>query len=129
MYLAIKELHMVCVALSLVGFVARGLLMLGDSSLVRNRLVRVLPHVVDTLLLVSALYLASQVIQEPGEHGWLLAKLAGLVAYVVLGVIALRLGKSPPVRVGAFFAALLVFGWVVTVAITKNPAGALAGLF
>ena len=55
-YLIAKNLHVGCVILSLGGFAARGMLMLGASPLLERRFVRIAPHVVDTVLLASALW-------------------------------------------------------------------------
>lgn len=122
-YLAIKHLHMTCVALSGGGFFLRGVLMLRNSPLLGSRGARVLPHVVDSLLLASALTLAVWSGQYPFVQGWLTAKVLGLLLYIGLGTVALKRGRSPAVRLFAWLAALAVFCYVVSVALTKNPAG------
>ena len=40
----------------------------------------------------------------------------------------LRPGRPLGWRIGAWVAALLCFGWIVSVALSKNPLGALRGL-
>lgn len=120
-YLFVKYVHVGCVVLSLAGFAARGALMLRASPLLQARFVRVAPHVVDTLLLASALWLAWMMHQYPFVHGWLTAKVLGLLAYIVLGSIALRRGRTSTVRAAAFAGAILAAGYVVAVALTKNP--------
>ncbi|HMV16523.1 MAG TPA: SirB2 family protein [Zoogloea sp.] len=126
MYLAIKHLHITCVALSLAGFLLRGLWMCADSPLLYASLTRRLPHIVDALLLGSAIALAVMSGQAPFVQAWLTAKVAGLLVYIVLGALALRPGRPKPVRLGAFGAALVSFSYIVSVALTKNPAGWLA---
>jgi uncharacterized membrane protein SirB2 len=121
LYLFVKYVHVGCVLLSLAGFAARGALMLRGSPLLQARFVRVAPHVVDTLLLASALWLAWMMQQYPFVHGWLTAKVLGLLAYVILGSIALRRGHTRAVRLTALAGALLAAGYVVAVALTKNP--------
>jgi uncharacterized membrane protein SirB2 len=121
-YLFAKYLHVGCVIVSLGGFAARGLLMLSGSSLLRARFVRVAPHVVDTLLLASAAWLAWFLGQVPFWNSpWLTAKVLGLVAYIVLGSIALKRGRTMRVRAGAFLLALLSAGYVLAVALTRDP--------
>jgi uncharacterized membrane protein SirB2 len=120
-YLFVKYVHVGCVVLSLAGFAARGALMLRGSPLLQARFVRVAPHVVDTLLLASALWLAWMMQQYPFVHGWLTAKVLGLLAYIILGSIALRRGHTGAVRLAALAGALLAAGYVVAVALTKNP--------
>ena len=120
-YLLVKYVHVGSVVLSIAGFVARGALMLRASPLLQARFVRIAPHVVDTLLLASALWLAWMMRQYPFVHGWLTAKVLGLLVYIVLGSIALRRGRTRPVRAAAFAGALLAAGYVVAVALTKDP--------
>lgn len=126
MYLAVKHLHVTCVVLSAAGFMLRGAWMLVGSGLLRHWLTRVLPHVVDSLLLGSALVLAAMLEQYPFAASWVTAKVIGLLAYIVLGTVALKRGRTAPIRLTAFIAAIAVFGWIVSVALTKNPAGYLA---
>jgi uncharacterized membrane protein SirB2 len=120
-YLAVKQLHVACVALSIAGFAARGLLMLAGSPLLQAKFVRIAPHVVDTLLLASAAWLAWMLHQYPFVHGWLTAKVLGLLAYIALGMVALRRGRTKAVRAGAFAGALLAVAYVVAVALNKDP--------
>jgi len=127
-YLAIKHIHVTCVVLSGAGFALRGLWMLTDSALLRQRLTRVIPHLVDTALLGSALWLAIISNQYPFKDAWLSAKLCGLLLYIVLGAFALRRGKTKGQRVLAFTVALAVFGWIVSVALSRQPQGFLLPL-
>jgi uncharacterized membrane protein SirB2 len=120
-YTTLKVLHLGSVILSISGFTARGMLMLLDSPLIWNRWVRTLPHIVDTLLLLSGLWMAVLINQHPGSSGWLTAKLVALLAYIGLGFIALRLGRTKSIRVAAFIGALLCFAYMVLVAISKTP--------
>lgn len=120
-YPLIKDLHVACVVLSLAGFTARGGLMLAGSPLLAARFVRVAPHVIDTLLLASAAWLAWGLQQYPFVHGWLTAKVLGLIVYIVLGTIALRRGRTRAVRATAFAGALLAAAYIVAVALTRQP--------
>jgi uncharacterized membrane protein SirB2 len=127
-YLVAKTLHVGCAALSIGGFAARGALMLAESPLLAAKPVRILPHIVDTVLLASAVWLAWGLGQGPFAHGWIFAKIAGLVAYIALGVIALRRGRTKRVRSAAFVAALATAGYIVAVAVTRSALGPLAWL-
>ena len=121
-YLAIKHLHVTCVALSGAFFFVRGIWMLRDSALLRQKWVRIVPHVVDAILLASAIALAVLGSQYPLAQGWLTAKVIGLLLYIGLGMIALKSGKTREARLAAFIAALLVFAYIVGIALTRNPA-------
>ena len=119
-YGALKLIHQSAVALSFTGFFARGCGMLADPAWVRSRPARTLPHVVDTILLLSAIALAYALQITPAGAPWLTAKIVGLFLYIGLGTVALRRGSSKKLRAAAWLAALLVFGYIVSVAITKN---------
>jgi len=120
-YLLLKHFHMTCVALSGGFFLLRGGWMLAGSGLLQRRWVKTLPHVVDAFLLASALGLAAWSHQYPGQAPWVTAKVGALVAYVLLGTIALKRGKTLLARAIALAGALLTFVYIVVVAITKNP--------
>jgi uncharacterized membrane protein SirB2 len=126
MYPVLKAVHVGTAALSLCLFAIRGGWMMYSPARLAARWVKVVPHLVDTLLLASAIALAVVIGNYPGTHAWLTAKVAGLVFYVVLGSIALKRGSTRAVRTAAFFAALGVFAYIVAVAVTKSPAGPLA---
>lgn len=85
-----------------------------------RRWVRVVPHLVDTMLLVSAIALAVTIEQYPLAHGWLTAKVLGLMLYIVLGTIALKRGRTLRIRIAAFCGALLAFAYIVAAALTKS---------
>jgi uncharacterized membrane protein SirB2 len=125
-YGVVKLVHQSAVALSFVGFLARGLGMLADSEWIRERVARTLPHIVDTILLLSGVTLAWQLRLSPTASPWLAAKLVGLVVYIGLGMIALRRGRTKRQRTVAWIAALVTFGYIVSVALTRDALGFLA---
>lgn len=122
-YALLKLLHQSAVALSFAGFFARGLGALRGAAWVGRRPAKTLPHVVDSVLLLSALALAWTLRLSPAEAPWLMAKIIGLLAYIGLGMVALKPGRPRAVRAAAWVGALLVFGYIVSVAITKQVAG------
>lgn len=122
-YIVLKHIHVTAVALSAGGFFLRGLLMLRESPLLQVRWVRIAPHVLDTVLLGSAIAMAVMSSQYPFAQTWLTAKLFGLLAYILCGMMALKRAKTRSARRVWFLAALVVLGWVVSVALTRNPWG------
>ena len=120
-YFALKHIHVTFAALSGLLFLLRGLWMLSGSAQLQRRWVKVVPHIVDTLLLVSAIGLAVWSSQYPGQQSWLTAKVIALVGYIVLGTSALKRGRTKQVRAAAFAGALACFAYIVAVAVTKNP--------
>lgn len=119
MYATLKGIHLAAAALTFMSFTLRGVWMLQRSSLLRHRFVRIAPHVIDTLLLASAIGLMLQLHQYPLMQTWLTAKLLAVVLYIALGFVALH-GRTPAVRALAFIAALAVFAYIVAVALTRN---------
>lgn len=120
MYMALKHTHLLLVALSLALLVLRFVLSLKGSALLQRKFLKIAPHVVDTLLLLSAVGLMITINQYPFVTPWLTEKFIGILAYIALGVMALK-GRTLALRVFAFVGAL---GWlvlVVKVAITKTP--------
>ena len=120
-YYVLKHVHMTFAILSGALFLVRGLWMLAESRYLQQRWVRIAPHIVDTLLLASASGLALWSSQYPGQSPWLTAKLVALVAYIGLGTVALKRGRTRQARALAFVGALACFAYIVGVAVTKNP--------
>ena len=125
-YLFVKAIHESAVALSGLGFLARGAGALSGAAWVHHRAARSLPHLVDTVLLLSAITLVWMLRIDPRSAPWLMAKIVALPVYIALGVVALRPALPRQVRATAWLAALVCFAYIVSVAITKSPLGVLA---
>ncbi|WP_370653826.1 SirB2 family protein [Undibacterium sp.] len=119
-YLAVKHLHITSAVISGSFFIVRGLWKMRGSAMLQQRWVRIVPHLVDTILLASALTMAYWSGQYPFQQNWLTAKLLALLAYIVLGTIALKRGKTPASRAVAFVAAIAVFGYILAVALARQ---------
>ena len=128
MYIFVKYVHLTSVVLSLTGFFLRGLLVLRASPLMNASWLKVLPHINDTILLIAALSLAVMSNQYPFVVAWVTAKVLGVIAYIMLGSLALRAGSTRKTRIVCWIAAITVFGWIVSVAVTRQPMGFLAML-
>lgn len=125
-YSLLRLMHIGTVYVTLVLFVLRGFWMLLDSPRLKQRWVRIVPHVNDTLLLIAAIGLVVVAELNPLDQPWILAKIIGLLAYIGLGTVALKRGRTKPIRVTAFIAALGVFAYIVAVAVTKQVVPGLA---
>ncbi len=121
MYLALKHFHMTCALISILFFSVRGFWMLTDSQKLHQRWVRIVPHIVDTLLLASAIALTLIIQQYPLTHGWLTAKVLALLGYIGLGTIALKRGKNKTIRTVALVLALTSVLYIVWVARAHYP--------
>jgi uncharacterized membrane protein SirB2 len=129
LYSAIKLIHVTCALISITGFILRGVLMLRESSLRHARWLRIAPHINDTLLLAAAITLALMSEQLPLQVSWVSAKVFGLIAYIILGSMALKAGRTHTLRLASWLAALIVFAWIVSVAVLRHPAGFFMQMF
>ena len=120
MVLLLKYLHVTCVVLSISGFVVRGVWMMRESPWLQKKWARVAPHIIDTILLGSAILLAMQTRQYPFVQGWLTAKVLALIAYVVVGAIGLKYGRTKKIRIAAWLVAIAIFVYIVLVALTRQ---------
>jgi uncharacterized membrane protein SirB2 len=119
-YTSIKHFHIACATLSGGLFFLRGIWMLRESAMLKQSWVKLVPQVVDTLLLVSALTMVIWSGQYPFVQNWLTVKILAVIAYIAIGSIALKRGKTKTVRAYAFIAALATFAYIASVAVTKQ---------
>lgn len=120
MYTLLKNLHVAMVALTFISFSLRVWWMWSDSRLLTGRLTRIVPHVIDTVLLGSAIALTFQLQQFPFTDAWLTAKVILLLAYIGFGTVALKRGKTRSNRVAAAVAAYVCFFWIIKVALARQ---------
>ena len=126
LYESFKLVHVSCAFISIAGFGLRGYWMATDHALLQSRAVKVLPHIIDTLLLGSAITLLLILQLSPLAQPWLIAKILALLIYIGLGMVALRFGRTRKTKVMAWLLALLTAGYIVSVAYSKNPWGIFA---
>jgi len=120
MFQTLTTIHLITVAITLSGFLLRGIWMLQNSANLKRPIVRILPHVNDTILLVSAVWAGALINQYPFFNSWLTAKLMGTLVYIVFGAIALTYGRTRTQRVVAFAAALVAFAYIVSVSVCRS---------
>ena len=120
---AFKLVHVSCAFMSIAGFGLRGYWMASEHPLLQHRAAKVLPHIIDTLLLGSAITLLFLLHLSPLAQPWLIAKIIALLVYIGLGMVALRLGRTRKTKVIAWLLALLTVVYIVSVAYSKSPWG------
>ncbi|HSH56390.1 MAG TPA: SirB2 family protein [Halomonas sp.] len=125
-YLAIKHLHITAATLSILFFILRAAWSVREAPVLQARWVRVAPHIIDTLLLTLGVVLMVMLSLWPHQHPWLAAKLIALLAYIGLGTVAIKRGRSPAVRGTAAVAAVLVFLYMLGAAIRHSALSWLA---
>lgn len=122
MYIALKHIHLTFVVLSLLAFFVRGIWLFMNSGMLGKKWVKILPHIISTILLVSGVVLAVHLSMSPGSQPWLMAKIIGLIVYIGLGVAAFKV-PNPTASKLLWVSALLVFAYILSVAITKSALG------
>lgn len=119
-YDLLKHIHLATVIITLALFLLRGAWRLMDSPRLNQKWVKIVPHTNDAILLTAAIGMLIVARLNPLDHSWIMAKIIALLAYIVLGTIALKRGKTPLARNLAFIGALAVFGYMIAVAATKQ---------
>ncbi len=119
LYAALKHLHIGLVSLSIALFVLRFFWRWRASPRLQSRWIKITPHLVDTLLLLSAIGMLLLVWGNPFALLWLRYKIILLCAYIVLGSLALKRAQSRPGQALAFALALLCLAAMVTLALFK----------
>ena len=82
--------------------------------------VKIVPHVNDTILLITAIILAVNLQQYPFTHDWLTAKFIALLLYIIFGMFALKRAKEMKNKVIFFVLSLLTFSYIIGVALNRT---------
>lgn len=122
LYETLKGLHVGLAMISVTGFVVRWIAAEQGAGWMQARWVRIVPHLVDTLLLLSGAAMAVHW-GSASWQGWLGVKILALIAYILCGSVALKNSRPAGVRRLAFAAALLAVGWIVSIALSKSAWG------
>ena len=125
-YLLVKHLHIGMAYLSISLFILRSSLSVAGSPLLQHKVVKILPHLVDTFLLLFAILLMITIKQYPFADTWLTAKLIALLFYIGIGTIAIKRGKTAVLRLWASIIAVMIFTYILGVAKTHHALSWLA---
>lgn len=120
-YLLVKHVHITLAVISISFFCVRFFWAINNASQLNHKWVKILPHFVDTFLLGCGLYLLFTLKAWPSEHAWLAVKLVALIVYILLGTFAIKRGKTKEVKVLTGALAILVYLYMLNVAISHNP--------
>jgi uncharacterized membrane protein SirB2 len=126
LYLTVKHLHILFAGLTIALFVLRGGFAVVAAQPLRHRIWKVLPHIVDTVLLALGVWLAFILQLNPLHVAWLGVKLLCVIAYIVLGILAFRIKRPFWLRVTLFVAAIAMFAFIVSIAALHDPRGIFA---
>lgn len=108
-YPQIKNAHVTLVQISFAFFALRGIAMMLGSSIGLRPIVRYTTYLIDIGLLTAAIMLLTALHLNPFTTPWVASKLILLICYIVLGSFALKRGRTRPIRIIAFVAAILTF--------------------
>jgi len=114
----IKFFHLIFILLSISSFVGRVYLAEKQPAMLEQKWIKIGPHIINSLLLLSGFALVFQGSWLSAEYGWIVAKLIALVAYVGLGIVAIK--SQGDLRWKAFAGAMVCFIYIAVVAVTKN---------
>lgn len=120
-YQLLINLHISTALISLLLFLLRGVRVLRHGQQNRPRWMKWLPHVNDTILFILGIVLMLTIQQYPLVDAWLTAKLTALIVYILLGMVVMKWARQQRSRFVAWLGALVVFAYMVGVAITKQP--------
>ena len=120
MYEGIKHLHLSVMVLSVLLFIFRFVLTLQSSEKLQQKWLKVTPHVIDTLWLLSAIILCVMTKQYPFVDAWVTEKLLAFVMYMLMVTIALKLAKTKIMRFIGLLGALSWLAYAAMVAVSKH---------
>lgn len=119
-YTAVKHIHLTMIGLSVMLFIARFGMKLKGSALLQKKWLRIAPHAIDTLLLLSGIALSVIISQYPIVDGWLTEKLVAVIAYILLAAMAMKANRGTVYRVCCFIGALAWLAFAAKLAVLKQ---------
>lgn len=126
MYEILKHTHLTAIVISFLLFFVRGNLMMRDSGKAKHKVFLIAPHIVNLILIASGISLAVLLHFNPANQPWLAVKLVALVIYIALGILTFKHPKLQTRKI-LWLVSLVVFAFIVSVAVSKNPLGFFAG--
>ena len=123
MYLTLKTVHISLISISVIIFIATGLMMIMKNNFYRDKIFRYIPPTVDTLLLLSGIILMFITEQYLFLEPWITVKLLALLLYIIFGTIALNRVNNYKLQLLGFIMALITIYYMYSVARTHHPLG------
>ena len=127
-YPEIKHIHVTAALASGALFFLRGTAVGLGSRWGMVAPIRYLSYSIDIVLLVAAILLLANLPSAVYSNGWLWLKLTLLIAYIGLGTLALKRGRTVAIRRGCFVAAIATFACIYIIARTHDPLGPVKAL-
>jgi uncharacterized membrane protein SirB2 len=102
----IKHLHLTIIVLTFVFFLVNLVLTMKSSQMVNNKFLKITPHILYTLFVITFLYLTYMIELYPFVNGWASSKLAGFVFYILSITLALKWAKNNMWRIAGLISAV-----------------------
>lgn len=118
-FIALKHMHVTLVAISVVLFMLRFFWVTIGAGIARQKWVKIVPHIIDTALLLSIVGMLIHWQMWPWETPWLINKVIGLVGYILFGLVAMKATASWLRYVG-FVGALSWIMFLMHIAFSKQ---------
>jgi uncharacterized membrane protein SirB2 len=119
-FVLLKYIHITCATLTISLYCLRGIWMMRESTLFNHRWSRRIPPIIDSTLLLTGIYMTTQIQQYPFTDNWLTAKILALLAYIIIGIVGFR-ARTKKMRTTAWLIAIMIFVYIALVARTHNP--------
>lgn len=116
----LRQIHITCALATGMLFTIRGIWMITGSPKLKTPVMRVAPHIIDTVLLATALAMLAASGLNPLQHPWLLAKIIALVFYIGFGLAAFRFGRTRGEKIAAWLVALALLLSIYGFAFSKR---------
>lgn len=120
MYLVLKNTHMLLAMISFTFFLIRATWAFQGSTLLQTKAVKILPHVIDTFLLLTAITLMLTISQYPFINSWLTGKIIGLITYIIFASIVIKYAKNNLQRSLFLGLAIMSFTYIFMTARSHN---------
>jgi len=107
----VKHAHLTIISLTFIFFIINFVLTMKGSDKVNNKILKIGPHILYTLFILTFIYLASvnPLNLYPFVHSWASSKLGGFVLYVLSITLALKWAKSTLWRIVGLISAIFWF--------------------
>lgn len=105
----VKNIHLTIISLTFIFFIINFVLTMKGSDKVNNKILKIGPHILYTLFILTFIYLVSVINLYPFVNGWASSKLGGFVLYILSITFALKWAKSMVWRIVGFISAVFWF--------------------
>lgn len=106
---------------SIVLFILRVRLLVIKSAELKKPTYRILPHINDSILLISAISLLVMGSIVPGnDNPWVIAKIIAMIIYILTGFYIFKSARSRQNIILMFIFALMIYAYIIHTALTKS---------